>query len=117
MLRSALSVIIGWLVYGISVGILFGMTGVNPYGESSAFFKIGSTFYGIVFSFIGGFVTALISKQKQFLHSLALSFLHILIALTAMYFTEGNHWFEWVNIFIIAPFIILGGWIRVRNMK
>ena len=117
MLRSILSVIIGWLVWGISVGLLIVMTGVDLQGESSAFFKIGSTFYGIVFSFLGGFVTALIAKQRRLLHSIAVSLLIILISLAALYLTEGKHWSEWINIFIIAPFAAIGGWMRVKNMK
>ena len=93
------------------------MTGVDPHGESSAFFKIGSTFYGIVFYFLGGFVTALIATRIQFIHSLVLSLLLIVIAIGAMNFTGGSHWSEWVNIFVIAPFATIGGWIRVKIMK
>ena len=91
--------------------------GVVPRADGSAFFKIGSTFYGIVFSFIGGFVTALIATRKQFIHSLALSLLFIVIAIGAMNFTGGSHWSEWVNIFVIAPFAAIGGWLRVKLMK
>jgi len=117
MLRSILSVIIGWLVYGISIGILIIITGIDPHGESSVFFKIGSSFYGIVFSFLGGFITALITRNRHFLHSVALAILFIVIAFGAMSLTDGNHWSEWVNIFVLAPFVALGGWIRVKNMK
>jgi hypothetical protein len=117
MLRSILSIIIGWLIYGLSVGILISMTGIDPHGESSVFFKIGSTIYGIVFAFIGGFVTALIAKQRLLLHSISLSLLLILIAIAVIYFTEWNHWSEWVTIFLIAPFAAFGGWVRLKTKK
>ena len=117
MLRSILSVIIGWLVYGISIGILIIMTGIDPHGESSVFFNIGSSLYGIVFSFLGGFITALIVKHRHFIHSVALALLYIFIAISAMSLTDGTHWSEWVSIIVFAPFVALGGWIRVKNMN
>lgn len=117
MLRSIFSVVIGYLIYGISIGILIKLTSVNLHGETSVFFKIGSTLYGIIFSFLSGIITALIARKNKLLHGIVLSILLILIAVAAIYFMEGNHWSEWVNILVIAPFAAMGSWIVARYRK
>ena len=115
--RSVGGVIAGYLIFGISGGILFRATGVDPHEPAPVLFIVLSTLYGAFFAAAGGFVAAWIAGRSEMKHARALGILigvTALVSLLAM-LSKGSIWSQIATICVMAPSAVVGGRVR-RSM-
>ena len=82
--RSVMSITIGYLIFGLSAGLLFGLSGRDPHAVPSLLFAIGSIVYGVVFAALAGFAAASLARKKQVLHAGILASIIAAIALLSL---------------------------------
>jgi hypothetical protein len=109
MTRKILSVIAGYAIFVVTSLALFKISGLKPHADPATLFVILTTLYGVVFSFVAGLVTQLLSKTKRLKINYILAFIMAGFAIFSLLKSEGNHWTQLLAIFIFAPISILGG--------
>lgn len=109
MIRQILSVIAGYAIFVITSLALFKISGQKPHDEATNIFVLITAIYGAFFSFVAGFVTQLIAKTKDLKINYILTFIIAGFACFSIFKTDGNHWSQFLAIFIFAPVSIVGG--------
>ena len=118
MVRSAVAVVAGYLVFAASSVLLFRLAGVDPHAAAPpGTFVVGAIIYGIAFAALGGFITATLAPRKPFLHSAVLASLIWMIALVSLVlqFRTGSIWSELATVFLISPAAAAAGFARQRS--
>lgn len=119
MLRSVAAVIIGYLLFALSVSAFFQLSGHDPHAPAGILFMAGSILYGLFFSVLGGYVAALVAGKFEIEHSFAVATLIAAIGAASL-IAESPADAEWTQlsaILIIAPAAILGGYLRQRQIR
>jgi len=116
-LRSALAIVAGYLVFGLSAGLLFGMSGQDPHRTPSAGFAVFSIVYGMTFSFLGGCLAATIAGRRARLHAAILAAILGVIAVISMVvqWRQGSVWSELSVLLTMVPAVLAGGYVRERQ--
>lgn len=115
MIRKFLSVVAGYAVFVISSLALFRLSGQKPHADATFLFMIFTAIYGVVFSFLAGLVTQLVSGVKDIRLNYILAFILAGFAAFSMFKSEGNHWTQILAILIFAPATVLGGLFYMRK--
>jgi hypothetical protein len=115
--RSIGGVVAGYLIFGLSAGILFQAAKVDPHAPASLTFMVLSTLYGAFFAAVGGYVAAWIAGWREFEHAVALALLIDLTALGSLVAVlgKGSVWSNIATVLVMAPTVLLGGWIRRKQ--
>jgi MFS family permease len=127
------AIIIGWLVdtvgsfiagifIGIIAGIIMATKGISPdqmaeeLSSSKAFYNI-SLFVGFSFTFLGGYIAALIAKADELKHALIVGILSLITSVLFFSITQTTepNW-QLISLFVI-PFALLGGYLRKITKK
>lgn len=118
ILRSFAGVIGGYLVFAISAGLLFHLTGRNPRAPASASFIILTTVYGFFFAALGGYIAARIAGRNELLHGAALACLMAFVALISLLAELGSAaiWSQISALLFMVPAVLVGAMIRVRRV-
>ncbi len=122
------AVIIGWLIdnvgtfiaeifIGIITGFIFVSKGIPPdqiaeeFSNSAALRNI-LLFVGFSFTFLGGYIAALIAKTDELKHALLVGVLSLMtsLLLTSVISPQGSIYYL-IALFVI-PFAVLGGYLR-----
>jgi len=114
-MRSVLAVIVGYAIFAISAGLWFQLTGQAPHTDAAISFQLATLLYGALFSLSGGFITQLIAKTNSTKVNIALMIVMLVLALTSLLLSSGNHWTQWMTIVVFAPLALFGGYIRRRS--
>jgi hypothetical protein len=119
MARSLWAIIAGYLVFGVSSGLFFGLSGRDPHADPTPLFAIASVSCGVVFAALGGFVTAYLARTAPPLHVGILAAVIAFIAMlsAALQFRTGSVWSEISTLMFMLPAVFLGGWLRVRQVR
>lgn len=117
ILRKILSVILGYALFVISAVLLFQLTGIDPHADPTAGIIILTVTYGLVFSFLGGFLTQLISKTDKLTVNYVLAGIISGFATFSLFKTTGNHYSQLAAIFLFGPSSILGGMTYLKKFK
>jgi hypothetical protein len=117
ILRNILAVIAGYVTFAASAVLLFQLSGIDPHGHPSNGFVILSVAYGMLFSFIGGLLTQLISKAGKLTINYVLAVVIAGFAAFSLLMSGGNHYSQLSAIFLFAPSSILGGQTYLRKVK
>jgi hypothetical protein len=119
IIRSVLSVISGYIVFFIAVMILWSAFGYYPMDEfPTTNFLIISIFFEAFFAVGCGFIVAFIAGRKELIHTGILSGIFVVSGILYL-FLKLNHYPILVplsNIFINAPAILFGGYLRKKHM-
>ncbi len=115
--RNILSVVVGYATFVISAVLLFQLSGINPHADPSIVFIGFTVSYGILFSFVGGLVTQLISRTNQLTMNYILAGIMAGFAAFSMVKSAGNHYSQIAAIFLFAPSSIIGGLIYLKKIK
>jgi hypothetical protein len=115
-MRSLAAVVAGYLVFGVSSAILFGVSGQDPHLLPGAGFLVCSLLYGAAFAGFGGYLAARLAPVRPMLHAAIVAGLIAAIALASMIveWHAGSVWSELVVLFAVAPAAAVGGWLRTR---
>jgi len=117
ILRNILAVIVGYTIFVISAVLLFQLSGVDPHADPSLGFIILTIIYGILFAFIGGLLTQLISQSRSLTINYVLAAIMAGFAAFSLFKTSGNHYSQLAAVFLFAPTSILGGMMYLRKIK
>jgi len=115
--RSILSVVVGYLIFGLTAFVLFQISGQPPHQSVPISFMVGSTIYGCVFAFLGGYAAAFLAKDRPLVHGVAVAFVLALGAALSLISTigKGAVWSQVAALALMAPSAVLGGWLRGRK--
>jgi hypothetical protein len=107
--RNIIAVISGYAIFVISAVLLFKPSGIDPHADPSPGIMILTIAYGILFTFIGGFLTQLISGSGSLTVNYVLAAIIAGFATFSLFKTAGNHYSQLAAIFLFAPASLLGG--------
>jgi RsiW-degrading membrane proteinase PrsW (M82 family) len=113
--RKILSIIVGYAIFVITAFGLFKFSGQKPHSDPTTLFAIITAIYGVVSSFIAGLITQIISKTRNLKTNYILAFIIAGFATFSLFKSNGNHWTQFLAIFIFAPASILGGLIYKKR--
>jgi ABC-type multidrug transport system permease subunit len=126
MLRSILAIIAGsvaWMVTALGMdavmmAIVPHLYDANGKVESLPLLLFSMT-YSLLFSVLGGYVTALVAKRKELQHALALGVLQFVmgIAATIKFFDTAPLWYHVVFLTLLIPAILVGGQLRMMQKR
>jgi hypothetical protein len=119
LLRSILSVILGYAVFAASGFALFQVTGQPPHGETSLLFLLGFIAYGVAFALLGGYLSAWLAGRRPLTHGAAVALVLAAGATASLVATlgKGAIWTQVFAITLMAPAAAAGGWLRRRVVK
>jgi len=114
---TILSVVVGYLIFALTAFALFQISGQPPHQRAPVSFMVGSTIYGCVFAFLGGYVAAFLAKRRPLTHGVAVALVLALGAALSLIATigKGAIWSQVAAIALMAPCAALGGWRRAKN--
>ena len=115
-MRSVIAVVAGYLVFGVSSAILFGVSGQDPHLLPTPGFLLCSVAYGTAFAAAGGYLAARLAPRRPLMHTVILAVLLAAGALTAIAVerSAGSIWSQLLVLFLMTPAALLGGYLRVR---
>lgn len=119
MVRSIISIISGYLFFGVAVLLLWITFGYKPHSVPPTGFLVFSVFCECLFALGSGYVVALIARRRELLHAGILTVIFAVLGLLSVLMAV-NHLPLWVNlttIFPTSPCILLGGWIRMKTAR
>jgi RsiW-degrading membrane proteinase PrsW (M82 family) len=119
MLRSVGAVIVGYLVFAVSAVTLFAVTGRDAHAEAPVWFMVGSTLYGMLFAFVGGYIAARLAGRSPVGHALAITAIIALGTLVSIFTRPagGTIWSQLTALFLMAPLATVGGWVASRRKR
>ena len=114
MVRSIVSVFVGYFVFALSAFALFQVSGQPPHQVAPLGFMVGSIIYGCAFACLGGYVAAWVAKRRPLAHGIAVGIILALGAEVSLLNTlgKGAVWSQVAAILLMAPSAVLGGWLR-----
>ncbi|HEU5290206.1 MAG TPA: hypothetical protein VFU05_06140, partial [Cyclobacteriaceae bacterium] len=115
--RNTLAVIIGYATFVISAVLYFQLSGADPHADASTTYKIVTVVYGLIFSFLGGLLTQLISKSNKLTINYVLAAIIAGFATFSLIKTSGDHYSQFAAIILFAPASILGGLTYLKRIK
>lgn len=118
MARSLWAIFAGYLVFGVSAGLLFGLSGRDPHAVPTPLFAIMAVSYGVVFAALAGFVTTYLVRSALAFPVGILGGIIAVVAMlsTALHFQTGSVWSETSTLMFMLPAVFLGAWLRVRQV-
>ena len=119
ILRSIAAVIAGYLVFGIAAGILFAIVKQDPHSVASTAYMVGTTAYGAVFAALGGYLTASLAPRLPMAHVAVLAGIIAGGAVVSILTRASDEamWSQVAAIVVIAPAVLIGGWMKARRAR
>jgi len=114
MLRTMAGIILGYLIFAVPSYLLFRLTHVDPHAPASLGFEAFSVGYGIVFSFLGGYIGASVGGKRTLWVAFMIAAIIAAGAIASMMATRIN-WSPMSALICMVPAALVGGWIRVRR--
>jgi hypothetical protein len=118
MKRSIAAVLIGYAIFGVSAGLLFGVSGVDPHATPTVAFAALAIAYGLVLATLAGVVAATIARRRRARHAAIVSAIVASAAILSLATKRagGSGWSELATLGLFAPTIWVAGAI-VAHMK
>lgn len=117
-MRSAIGVVVGYLVFAVSAALLFQLSGHNPHGVVSSPFMMLSIIYGMVFAALGGWIAEKIGKNP-WKPAVALAVVIAVGAIVSIAMTPDTEarWSQWSAVILMAPSALIGGRLATRSSR
>lgn len=125
MLRSILAIIAGsvaWMVTALGMDAVLMAIAPNFFDAGkvkSLPLLLFMMTYSLLFSVLGGYVTALVARRKEMQHALALGLLQFAMgfAATIKFFDTAPLWYHVVFLTLLIPAILIGGQLRLMQKR
>ncbi len=119
MARSVLAILLGYLTFGMAAGLLFQLSGRDPYMLPDMWFLVFSILYGIAFGLLGGYVAALVARRRELAHAVVVGVVIGVGAVVSIVIKTGSGslWSPISALVLMAPASVLGGYLRARSVK
>ena len=117
VLRSIAAVVLGYLVFAVSAGLLFRILGADPHAPQSPGLMAGSVVYGMAFAFVGGLAAIRLAPRRPGLHAALVSLLIAAGAAASLLASPANDakWSQRAAIVLMAPSALLAGRLSTRR--
>lgn len=117
MLRSLSGILAGYVVFGAGTALLFVLSGQDPNVLPPLQFLVFSVVYGMVVAFGAGYLAGLIAGRKARVHAALVAATVAAVALFSliMSFGENSPWSQLAAISLMAPCVLLGGFLREKH--
>jgi hypothetical protein len=106
--RSILSVVVGYLIFGASAAILFGVSGQDPHVFPSLAFLIVSTVYGACCAATAGYVAVRIGTERSGVDVAGLIAVVAVVSLV-LHWRAGSSWSDVTVLIFMVPAAVVGG--------
>lgn len=119
-IRSLAAVVLGYVFKGVAVGIYFVASGWRPDGVLSEKVVILGMVWRALASIAAGYLAGAIAGRKEVGHALGVALLTAFTAIASMLSPEGSQepiWAQMTNLCIMFPLVLLGGYLRNRQMS
>ena len=105
IVRSALAVILGYVVFAASAVLLFNTARRDPHAPQKLGFIVFAVFYGVTFAGLGGLLAARIAPAKAMLHAALVALIIALGAIVSLVARPGagSTWSQWTALVLMAP--------------
>ena len=118
MLRSALAILAGFVLFAGAMAVFFNLMGRDPHARASMPFMLLTTFYGMLFAALGGYLTVLLSTRHKFEHAFLVA---LMIAASGAALILGRPqgtpvWSHLAEVLTMAPIAMVGGYLRLRQL-
>ncbi len=111
--KSVIAVVAGSLVFLVPAVAFFKWTGQDPREGATPTFMMGALAWGIVCAVAGGWTAARMAQARETLHGALVGGVIAAMALISMYLSRnGSWWTQLAALIVLAPFAILGGFVR-----
>ncbi len=116
-MRSVIAVVAGYLVFAVSAGLLFGLSGRNPKVWPGIGFAVFSTLYGMAFAFAAGCIAARLARGNPVHHAAAEAAMIALVAALSMLLQAqgASIWSEVSVLLFMAPAAAASGFSRLSR--
>ncbi|MBV9209452.1 MAG: hypothetical protein JOZ52_02420 [Acidobacteria bacterium] len=124
MVRSILAVIAGsvtWMLTALGTDAVLMNTFPQWYNGGGRVEDVPvlllSGFYSLLFSVLGGYVTALIAGRRELQHAFILGVLQLLMGIVATikFWERAPVWYHLIFLLLLIPANLLGGRLRARQ--
>jgi peptidoglycan/LPS O-acetylase OafA/YrhL len=117
IIRSFLSLIVGYLIFAVAMLILWMVFGYKPKDVPPDGFLVFSIFFECLFALGGGYVAALVAHRKELVHTGILMGVVVVMGVLSLFWPQNElpWWANLATTFPIAPCFLLGGLIRKKN--
>jgi len=115
--RSVLSVVAGYLLFAASAFLIFLLFKRPPHQAAPLWFMVVTTMIGMLFAFLSGYIAGLLARRNPLGHAIGVAAVLALGASVSLVSTlgKGAIWTQVAAIVLMAPSVIAGGWIRLRQ--
>jgi hypothetical protein len=117
VLRSIAAVVLGYLVFAVSAGLLFPILGADPHAPQRPGLIAGSVVYGMAFAFVGGLAAIRLAPRRPGLHAALVSLLIAAGAAASLLASPANDakWSQRAALLLMAPSALLAGRLSTRR--
>jgi hypothetical protein len=117
IIRSLLSLIVGYLIFVVAMVLLWMVFGYRPKDVPPDGFLVFSIFCECLFALGGGYTAALVSGRKELVHTGVLTGVIAVMGLLSLFWAHNElpWWANLATAFPIAPCFFLGGLIFIRK--
>jgi len=126
MIRSIIAVIAGsvvWMVTALGMDEVLRKLIPNSFGTKGEVESVPLLLfmlsYTLLFSVLGGYVTAYIARRKEIQHALILGVLQLAMGImaTIQFFDTAPLWFHLTFLLLLVPANIAGGQLRIMQQQ
>jgi len=105
LFRSIAAVLLGYVVFAVSAGLLFQVLHANPHAPQSPTFMAGTTVYGMAFAFLGGLIATRVAPGRPGLHAQLVSIVIAAGATASLFASPASDatWSQWAALLLMAP--------------
>lgn len=111
--------IVGYIAMAVAIMILFAIWFRGSEVVPSRGFMVFSLGYGFLCAVAGGWVTAVIARREEVRHAMFLAGLVLLMGIVSIILSNASEplWYQIANTTVILPAILLGGYLRLRQVS
>jgi len=109
--RSIVAVIVGYIIFAVSVLAFFQMSGQPPHQAAPLSIMVESTAVGTIFSLLGGYVAAWIAQRRPIAHGVGVAAVLAIGATVSLLSTlgKGAVWSQVAALVLMTPCAVIGG--------
>ena len=114
MLRSIGGVVVGYLIFAVPSFLLFRVTRHDPHAPATLGFEVAAVVCGVLFALLGGYVGTAIAHRRGLYVAWYVAAILIVMATWSL-LASGYSWSPVAAIVGMAPAVLVGGWLRLRQ--
>jgi hypothetical protein len=115
-IRTALAVVLGYVIFAFSAVILFRSAHVDPHAPTEFGFVSFTAVYGLVFAVAGGFIAGRVARRHDVACGIGVAVLIATGATLSLIASPGAHarWSQLIALVLCSPAALAGDWMRRR---